>query len=430
MMRKESLRSSRQLETTMRLAPRSNHSSAIGCFLWALVLVVGGLPSSVDAFQTSPVTRISLLRLDTTFLLKGSSSESSETLSEHSDRESKYRWSERLRLRDATEAYSAPVEELARKLSSLVSDLAKGSYSKTLGQLSANSVAMVSNKLRQSSSAAATLLADYAKESCTFMGQCSAATVAASKNLCQTSWWASPMFACLIPVYHALVLQQNPSMPHWWRVFPMDHLWASPDAIAIVGFFLLSNLAYFLSAAYLIAMFPPVLASASTAATTSTGAGAAGAAAAAVEESEAKTGRLQTMLSLRPTRHTGLGLWVATAGAVSTLFHSFQALGDYGIAEGLCYIDHGVALTAIFYFWRVLGRPSPATCYVSVAGLITLVLTHPGYAYLHSTWHFLSATAAILWATQSPGQQQQQQEDPNPRAQPLVVVAVSKSYEL
>jgi hypothetical protein len=397
MMWKESLRSSRKPETTMRLAARRrNPSSAIGCFLWALVLLVGGLPS-VDAFQTSPVTRISLLRLDATFLLKGSSSESSETLSEHSDRESKYRWSERLRLRDATEAYSAPVEELARKLSSLVSDLAKGSYSKTLGHFSVNSVA-VSKKLRHS----ATLLADYTRDSCTFMGQCSAATVAASKNLCQTSWWASPMFACLIPVYHALVLQQNPSMPHWWRVFPMDHLWASPDAVAIVGFFLMSNLAYFLSAAYLIALFPPVLASTSTATASTT--------AAATEESQAKTGgRLNTMLSLRPTKHTGLGLWVATAGAVSTLFHSFQALGDYGIAEGLCYIDHGVALTAIFYFWRVLGRPSPATCCVSVAGLVTLVLTHPGYAYLHSTWHFLSATAAILWATQSPAQQQQQQ---------------------
>lgn len=338
------------------------------------------------------------MRLDTTFLLKSSSSES-ETLSEHSGRESKDRWSERLRLRDATEGYSAPVEEIARKLSSLVSDLAKGSYSKTLGQLTANGVA-VSKNLRKSSIAAAALLAEYTKDSCAFMGQCSAATVAAGKNLCQTSWWASPMFACLIPVYHALVLQQNPSMPHWWRVFPMDHLWNSPDAIAIVGFFLMSNLAYFLSAAYLVAMFPPVP-SAGTA-TTSTGL-------AATEESEAKTGRLSTLLSLRPTKHTGLGLWVVAAGAISTLFHSFQALGEYGIAEGLCYIDHGVALTAIFYFWRVLGRPSPATCVVSLAGLVTLVLTHPGYAYLHSTWHLLSATAAILWATQSPGQQEQEQ---------------------
>jgi hypothetical protein len=207
--------SSRQPEIKMRLAKsRRKYSSAIGCFLWALVFLVGGLPSSVDVFQTSPVTRISLLRLDTTFLLKGStSSESSETLSEHSDRESRYRWFERLRLRDAAEVYSAPVEELAHKLSSLVSDLAKGSYSKTL-QFSANSVA-VSKKSRQSSSAAATLLADYTKDSCTFTGQCSAATIAASKNLYKTTWWASPMFACLIPVYHALVLQHNPSMPHW-----------------------------------------------------------------------------------------------------------------------------------------------------------------------------------------------------------------------
>jgi hypothetical protein len=395
-MSKKCERSSRKLETTMRVASRRNHSSigcgtiqrvAIGCFLWALILAVG-MPS-VDAFQASPMTRISVLRLDTTFLLQSSSGSETDSLAEHSKRESRYRWSERLRLRDATEAYSAPVEELARKLSGLVSDLAKGSYSKTLGQISASSVA-VSKNLRQSSIVAIGLLTEYAKDSCTYVGQCSAASVAAGKNLVKTSWWASPMFACLIPVYHALVLQQGASMPHWWRVFPMENLWASPDAIAIVGFFLLSNLAYFLASAYLIAMFPPV----SSASTTTTSVASA--------ESQAKMGRLSTMLSLRPTKHTGLGLWVAAAGAISTLFHSFQALGDYGIAEGLCYIDHGVALTAIFYFWRVLGRPSPATCVVSLAGLVTLVLTHPGYAYLHSTWHLLSASAAILWVTQSP----------------------------
>jgi hypothetical protein len=384
---------SRKLERTMRVGSRSRKDSsvgtmmtmkgalAIGCLLLSSHL---GAVLQVDAFQMSTVaTRISLVRLDTTFLHSAGSGSKTET-SPLSQRESKYRWSERLRLRDAvSDAYSVPVEELARKVSSLLSNLAKGPYLQSLGQLRAASLAVSKNSV-----AAASLVAESCKASCTWAAQCSAVAVAAGKNLCSEAWWASPMCACLIPVYHAIVLQQGVGMPHWWRVFPMDHLWASPDAVAVVGFFLMSNLAYFLAAAYLLAKFPPVQAVATSSSSSSS-------------SSQNRTGRFHTMLSLRPTKHTGLGLWVAAAGTISTLFHSFQALGDYAIAEQLCYIDHGVALTGIFYFLDVLGRPSPATCGLSLVGLVTLVRTHPGYAYLHSTWHFLSAAAAIVWAIQS-----------------------------
>lgn len=174
-------------------------------------------------------------------------------------------------------------------------------------------------------------------------------------------------------------------MPSWWQVFRMDHILASPDAVGVVGFFLLSNIAYFLAAAHLLARFPPVQAAATAATAT------------------ASSSRLWTRLKQvipRPTRHTGLGLWVAAAGAMSTIFHSVQALGDYGVAEGLCYLDHGIAATAILYFWNVLGKPDRSTQILSAAGLVTLVITDPGYAWLHSTWHFLSAAAAVSWATQ------------------------------
>jgi len=92
-----------------------------------------------------------------------------------------------------------------------------------------------------------------------------------------------------------------------------------------------------------------------------------------------------------------LGGSVLTAGTVSTVFHSVQALGPHSLAECLCFIDHGVAISSIFYFWFKCGRPSRRTWLLSLAGLATLSFTE-GYAWLHSVWHLLSASAAVVWA--------------------------------
>lgn len=102
---------------------------------------------------------------------------------------------------------------------------------------------------------------------------------------------------------------------------------------------------------------------------------------------------------------TGLAFWILTSGLVSTIFHSFQAMSGSAeasaLAEALCFVDHGVAGASVLYFWNVCGRPRRSTVVVGVAGLVALALPlRPGYAWLHSLWHFLSATAALLWAFQ------------------------------
>jgi hypothetical protein len=96
-----------------------------------------------------------------------------------------------------------------------------------------------------------------------------------------------------------------------------------------------------------------------------------------------------------------LGVWILLAGAVSTIFHSVQALGSYVIAESLCYVDHGVAISAFLYYFKTCGFPSKKVWALGIAGLLALVFTHPFYAVLHSLWHFLSAAAATLWAIES-----------------------------
>ena len=93
-----------------------------------------------------------------------------------------------------------------------------------------------------------------------------------------------------------------------------------------------------------------------------------------------------------------LGLWILTAGLISTVFHSVQALGSYSVAESLCYIDHGVAISASFYFLDTCGLPSKRVLALGLAGLAALAFTYPSYAFLHSSWHFLSAAAATKWA--------------------------------
>ena len=90
-----------------------------------------------------------------------------------------------------------------------------------------------------------------------------------------------------------------------------------------------------------------------------------------------------------------------SSGLISTVFHTEQALGSYALANSLCYIDHAIAGTATFYFFHTCGLPSKRVWALGVAGLACLAIPHPAYAWLHSSWHFLSAGAATLWALES-----------------------------
>jgi hypothetical protein len=168
-------------------------------------------------------------------------------------------------------------------------------------------------------------------------------------------WWISPMFLALVPIYCALVKGTCARMPSWWQVFNMDHVLKAKSAAVVVGCFLFSNIAYFLSGTYLLNRFPFQRNGKSTA--------------------------------FKPTRFSMLGVWILAAGLVSTIFHSVQALGPYPVAEALCYVDHGVAISASFYFCDTCGLPSRRVCAIGLAGIAALVITEPGYAWLHSTWH-------------------------------------------
>jgi hypothetical protein len=177
----------------------------------------------------------------------------------------------------------------------------------------------------------------------------------------QKCWWCLPMFLALVPPYYALVHRTAATTPSWWSLVKLDSVLHSPHAAFILGFFLLSNIAYFISGIYLYHKYHHLVP--------------------AVE-----------------ARDPWLGVSVLTAGTISTVFHSVQALGPYSVAECLCYIDHGVAISSILYFWCKCGRPSRTTWLLSILGMATLCLSGPGYAWLHSVWHFLSAAASVLWA--------------------------------
>jgi hypothetical protein len=179
-------------------------------------------------------------------------------------------------------------------------------------------------------------------------------------------WWSLPMLLACVPLYSSLVLGTVATMPSWWPLTRMDHILASPYAKLIIGVFLGSNISYYIAGSYLLLR---------------------------------ETGALAHNQLHRPLQgYPLLGVLVLAAGTVSTVFHSVQALGSFRVAEVLCYVDHAVAISAIFYFWQKCGKPSRTTAILSALGLGTLVVVGPHYAWLHSAWHFLSAAAAVGWA--------------------------------
>ncbi|KAG7338577.1 hypothetical protein IV203_029750 [Nitzschia inconspicua] len=182
-------------------------------------------------------------------------------------------------------------------------------------------------------------------------------------------WWLSPMSLVLIPLYCAIFKGTCAAMPDWWNVVPMDHIAAADNSQWIIGHFLASNISYFASGAYLMLKRFPLI-------------------------RKMKTGGIKVRL----TRFSMLGMWIFLAGAISTVFHSIQALGSYPLSQSLCYVDHAVAGSAFCYFLETCGSPSRRVWSVGSAALLTLVVTSPGYTFLHSFWHYLSAATATLWA--------------------------------
>lgn len=182
-------------------------------------------------------------------------------------------------------------------------------------------------------------------------------------------WWLSPMSLVIVPLYCAVFKGTCAAMPDWWNVVPMEHIAAADNAHWIIGHFLASNISYFASGAYLMLKRFPLL-------------------------RKSKMGGIKVRL----TKFSMLGVWICLAGAISTVFHSVQALGSYPLAQSLCYLDHAVAVSAFCYFIETCGLPSKRVLSIGSAALVTLCLSSPGYTFLHSSWHYLSAATATLWA--------------------------------
>jgi len=177
------------------------------------------------------------------------------------------------------------------------------------------------------------------------------------------------MLLALVPPYSAIFKGTYATMPEWWNVFNLDHLAASDNGHWIIASFLGSNIAYAMSGIYLMKRLG------------------------FFERSQSGS------LTVRPSKFSMLGVWVATAGVVSTIYHYVQTLGSFNIANSLCYLDHAVAGSATLYFFDTCGVPSKIASLIGAAALVTLCIATPtSYAWIHSSWHFLSAATATRWA--------------------------------
>lgn len=191
----------------------------------------------------------------------------------------------------------------------------------------------------------------------------------ATKESVRKYWWCHPMLLALVPPYSLIFNGSWASMPDWWSVFDMSHLATPEKANWILASFLGSNVAYALSAIYLIKRFG------------------------FVEISE--RGRLK----FKPTKLSMLAVWLTLSGVISTVYHSFQTMGSFALAESFCYVDHAIAGSSIFYFFHTCGNPSKRTWTIGAMSLLALFGGTPSnYAWIHSSWHYLSALTATAWA--------------------------------
>lgn len=169
----------------------------------------------------------------------------------------------------------------------------------------------------------------------------------------QSSWWCFPLILTLIPPYFFLVLGEAPTTPSWW---PLQQVFDDmrPEYIAL---FLLSNAAYYASSAVLF-----------------------------------RDRR-------RGVPHPPMLAWLTfIAGLASTVYHYYQSMGVTVAAEALAYVDHGIAISAGFYFLRKCGIPRLGTSVLGISGLSLFSFRGDKYPASHSLWHIMSALTIISWA--------------------------------
>ena len=215
-------------------------------------------------------------------------------------------------------------------------------------------------------------------------------------------WYLLPSLLCFVPIFTWAVWQTIPVTPDVWKLVNMDFIWwyytHQHEALSVIGTFLASNASFFGAAFYLLHQshrrlcHPVENMSPTTSPITSPTKPTVTATA---------TGLYHPRPKIIPS---SLGYWVLAAGIMSTIFHTVQACGNYRIAEALCYLDHGIAGTAVCHFYSQCGAPSLRTLLCGIVALVTLAfpitsIHLPSYTTLHSIWHALAAVTAVLWAS-------------------------------
>jgi hypothetical protein len=192
----------------------------------------------------------------------------------------------------------------------------------------------------------------------------------------QKHWWCIPMILLMAyPVYSLLVVSEFPKMPSWWAIKDVTHLQQMP---VICSGFLGSNLSYFLSGSYLLGKTMPFDLVCNL--TTSS-------------KHVHKPARREIARC-----HPMLGIMVIASGFISLIYHAFQSLGHLGVAETLCFVDHGVAFSSFCYFVKACGLPSIRTLAIGIPSMALLLFPGDSYPVIHSLWHATSASATVSWA--------------------------------
>ena len=209
-------------------------------------------------------------------------------------------------------------------------------------------------------------------------------------------WWCLPMILIsIIPLHSLVIAGEFAKMPLWWSFDSMAHLRNSP---LLCSGFLGSNIFYFLSGLYLLNIIRVPMPMAlplqniKNSLYKST-----------IDQKEESQLQLQLQLQLQSqafhtAKHPILGGLVLASGFISLLYHTFQSLGNVGIAESLCFIDHGVAMTSFCYFVTRCGMPSLKTLGIGIPSLALLLFPGDSYPVIHSLWHVASAGTTISWA--------------------------------
>ena len=206
------------------------------------------------------------------------------------------------------------------------------------------------------------------------------ASLVGAKYAASRSWWCFPFVLTVYPLFYFLAAGKPVTSPAFWSMPVLSSLIHSPSAGVIITGFLLSNLSYFLSGLYLLDLIPDVR-------------WAIPSRRKLMEKKEAGPGFSENPL---------LGTMILLCGVCSVLYHTFQTIGPHEVAETFYYIDHGFAISSMFYFLNLCGVPGKRTLALGTVGLVLLatgsIRGAETYAFIHSFWHFFSAGASVSWA--------------------------------